>query len=152
MRKKKDGLTLSEKIEKAIEKVKKKENVVHMNDTFYEEIVDEGVVFYLRKTNLQRETEGRLKNVIDKVELEEKKKTEADAKEAARDMEFDEFKEKYITHIEGTAVNERLENQDSDEDGPADGTGLKKGSQMNLSGRGSSHKNSRQEEQKSRMS
>lgn len=39
MRKKKD-LTLSEKIEKAIEKVKKKDNIVHMNDTFYEEIVD----------------------------------------------------------------------------------------------------------------
>ena len=125
MRKKKDGLTLSEKIEKAIEKVKKKENVVHMNDTFYKEVIDQGVVFHLRKTNLQREEDGRLKNVVDKVELAEKEKTEADEKEAARDMEYAEFMEKYVAHIEGTAQNDRIENEDSDEGGPPAETGSK---------------------------
>lgn len=29
--------------------------------------------------------------------------------EAARDMEYEEFKAKYVAHIEGTAVNERAE-------------------------------------------
>lgn len=115
MRKKKDGLTLSEKIEKAIEKVKKKENVSHMNDTFYEEVVDRGVVFYLRKTNLQRE-DGRLKNVVDKIEVEQKAKVEAEAIEAARDMTYEEFKDKYVSHIEGTATNERADAGDSDDD------------------------------------
>ena len=85
----------------------------------------QGVVFHLRKTNLQREEDGRLKNVVDKVELAEKEKTEADEKEAARDMEYAEFKEKYVAHIEGTAQNDRIENEDSDEGGPPAETGSK---------------------------
>ena len=69
-------------------------------------------------------------------------------------MEYEEFKEKYTTHIDGTAQNDRIENEDSDEGGPpADGgSKLKQNSQMNLSDRGSSKNQSRQEEQKSRMS
>jgi hypothetical protein len=51
-RKKDEGATLPEKIEKLIEKIKKKEVVSHMNDTFYEEVVDEGTVYYLRRTDL----------------------------------------------------------------------------------------------------
>ena len=39
-RKKDEGATLPEKIEKLIEKIKKKDVVSHMNDTFYEECVD----------------------------------------------------------------------------------------------------------------
>ena len=52
MRKKSEGLTLPEKIEKLIEKIKKKENISHMNDTFYEECEDNGTIFYLRRTDL----------------------------------------------------------------------------------------------------
>jgi lauroyl/myristoyl acyltransferase len=52
MRKKNEGATLPEKIEKLIEKIKKKEVVSHMNDTFYEECVDQGTVYYLRRTDL----------------------------------------------------------------------------------------------------
>ena len=51
-RKKDEGATLPEKSEKLIEKIKKKDIVSHMNDTFYEECVDNGVVFYLRRTDL----------------------------------------------------------------------------------------------------
>lgn len=62
--------------------------------------------------------------------------------EAARDMEYEEFKAKYVAHIEGTAVNERAEVQESDDEGPAPESGnkLKQGSQMALSGRDSSQK------------
>ena len=40
-------------------------------------------------------------------------------------MEYAEFKEKYVTHIEGTAQNDRIENEDSDEGGPPAETGSK---------------------------
>jgi hypothetical protein len=41
--------------------------------------------------------------------LADKKKEEEEMAEAARDMEYEEFKAKYVAHIEGTAVNERAE-------------------------------------------
>jgi hypothetical protein len=41
--------------------------------------------------------------------LAEKKKEAEEMAEAARDMEYEEFKAKYVAHIEGTAVNERAE-------------------------------------------
>ena len=41
-------------------------------------------MYYLRRTNLQRE-DGRYKDVVDKVELAEKEKNDQDAIEAARD-------------------------------------------------------------------
>jgi hypothetical protein len=63
----------------------------------------------LRRTNLQRESDGRLKEVPDKIELADKKKEAEEMAEAARDMEYEEFKAKYVAHIEGTAVNERAE-------------------------------------------
>jgi len=146
MRKKNEGATLPEKIEKLIEKIKKKDVVSHMNDTFYEEVVDAGTVFYLRRTDLQRE-DGRHKNVVDKVEKAEKEKNDFDAKEAARDMAYEEFKESYVEHIEGRAENDRNLGEESGEDGPPE-TGkdglpvsasrLKKNSEMNVSGRNSS--------------
>lgn len=70
MRKKEKGLTLAEKIEKLIEKVKKKEVISHIDDAFYEETIDGGVVFYVRRTNLQRE-DGRTLEIEDEVEKAE---------------------------------------------------------------------------------
>jgi hypothetical protein len=117
-RKSDHGLTLAEKIEKLIDKVKKKEVVSHIDDAFYSEVVEQGVVFYVRKTNLQRET-GRTKDVVDEIEVAEKKKIEEDRIEAARDMEYEEFKEKFEDHILGKAVNERDVGSDDDaEDQP----------------------------------
>jgi len=141
-RKKDEGATLPEKIEKLIEKIKKKDIVSHMNDTFYEECVDSGVVFYLRRTDLQRE-DGRHKCIVDKIELAEKEKNDFDCKEAARDQSYEEFKEKYVEHIEGCADNARELGEDSGEDIAADAEGkdkpmsasrLKKSSEMSVSG------------------
>ena len=116
MRKKEKGLTLAEKIEKLIEKVKKKEVISHMDDAFYEEQVEGGVVYYVRRTNLQREG-GRTLEIPDEVELAEKKKSEEEAIEAARDMEYEEFKDKFVDHIEGRAENVRNRAEDSEEEG-----------------------------------
>lgn len=96
----------------------------------------------MRRTDLQRE-DGRHKCVVDKVEQAEKEKNDHDAKEAARDQAYEEFKEKYVEHIEGRADNDRNLGEESGEDGPPEtgkdgdpksGSSLKKaGSQMNMS-------------------
>lgn len=70
-RKRKSGLNLSEKIEKELEKVKKKGFVSHLTDTFYEPVEEGGNVFYLRRTNLFRDN-GRTCNIVDEIEVQEK--------------------------------------------------------------------------------
>jgi len=149
MRKRDKGLTLSEKIEKLIDKVKKKEVLSHMDDAFFTEQMEGGVVFYVRKTNLQRDG-GRTLDIEDEVEVADKIKADKDAIEAARDMDYDEFKEKYVDHIEGRAENVRKRAEDSGEEDDAGVTAQpsskdKKGkeigggqSQMNVTGRSSS--------------
>lgn len=67
-RKKKEGATLSEKIKKHFDKVKKKEVVSHMIDTFYERTEENGVHYYVRFTDLQR-PDGRTSNVPDEFEI-----------------------------------------------------------------------------------
>jgi|TARA_B110000285_G_C14973381_1_gene537710 hypothetical protein len=80
--------------------------------------------------------------VVDKIELAEKEKNDFDAKEAARDQAYEEFKEKYVDHIEGRADNERdLGGESGDDDKPETGkepmsaSKLKKSSEMNVSQR-----------------
>ena len=74
MRKKTDGLTLNEKIEKELEKVKKKAKidtiVSHMGDTFFKQVEENGNLYYLRRTNLLRDN-GRTLNIVDEIELQE---------------------------------------------------------------------------------
>ena len=61
-------------------------------------------------------------------------------------MTYEEFKDKFVEHIEGRAANERHRGDDSEEDGPPEptskeggkGADLKKSSAMDVSGRGSS--------------
>ena len=122
MRKKDKGLTLAEKIEKLIEKVKKKEVISHIDDAFFQEQNEGGVVFYLRRTDLQREG-GRVLDIEDEVEVAEKVKVEKEAIEAARDMDYDEFKNTYVDHIEGRAENARNRADDSEEGEDAGATG-----------------------------
>jgi len=50
---------------------------------------------------------GRSLDIEDEVEVAEKEKVEKEVIEASKDMEFDDFKEKYIEHIEGRAENVR---------------------------------------------
>ena len=80
--------------------------------------------------------------MVDKIELAEKEKNDFDAKEAARDQAYEEFKEKYVDHIEGRADNERdLGGESGDDDKPETGkepmsvSKLKKSSEINVSQR-----------------
>lgn len=92
---------------------------------------------------------ARIKNIRDKVEDETKEKADFEAKEAARDMTYEEFKEKFVEHIEGRAANERNQDEGSDEDGPAETNekskqvDKKQSSAMEVSGRASSQAASR---------
>jgi hypothetical protein len=52
MRKKQDGFTLGEKVEKQLEKIKKKEIVSLIDDAFYSEETEKGTIFHVRRTNL----------------------------------------------------------------------------------------------------
>jgi len=53
------------------------------------------------------------------VEVAEKIKTDQDAIEATRDCVYDEFKLKYVDHIEGKADNIRKRGDESGEDDEA---------------------------------
>jgi hypothetical protein len=55
MRKKKEGDTLGEKIENHLDKLKKKHVSQLVSDAFYEKVHEDGVPFYLRRTNLLRD-------------------------------------------------------------------------------------------------
>jgi len=52
MRSRKHGLTLCEKIEKHLDKIKKKDLVSHICDSFFEEVEENGRQLYVRRTNL----------------------------------------------------------------------------------------------------
>jgi hypothetical protein len=64
MRKKKDGLTLGEKIEKYLEKIKSKDAVSLIDDTFFSKETEEGLVWYVRRGDLLSKP-GRKQDVID---------------------------------------------------------------------------------------
>ena len=119
MRKKTDGLTLNEKIEKELEKVKKKAKidtiVSHMGDTFFKQVEENGNLYYLRRTNLLRDN-GRTLNIVDEIELQEEQDRKEREEEEKRDITFDEFKEKFTAHIEGTAGLDGRSVHDSQED------------------------------------
>ena len=66
MRKKKEGLTLGEKIEKHIKKAKKKGSLRLLDEDFFKEEEERGIQYYVRRTNLM--TPDRTLNIIDEVE------------------------------------------------------------------------------------
>ena len=127
MRKRREGLNLGEKIEKELEKVKKKGVVSHMTDTFYEMVEENGSNFYLRRTNLLREG-GRLLNIVDEIEVQEKEERAQREIEAARDITFEEFKDKFMDHINGTAENQRSAHDSAEEEEDPGKKSAKKGS------------------------
>ena len=114
MRKKKQGDTLGEKIEKHLEKVKKKNVVSIIGDSFYKPHEENSIHFWLRRTNLQRE-DGRTLNIDDEIEVEEAKMRAIQEEEAKRDLTFDEFQERFLAHIDGTAPNEREAHESEEE-------------------------------------
>ena len=136
MRKRQQGLTLAEKIEKELEKVKKKAVVSHIGDSFYQPVEEEGNVYYLRRTNLLRDA-GRTLNIIDEIEVQEQEEQKQREEEEKRDITFDEFKEKFGAHIEGTAAIDRSAHESAEEDqveaakSAKKGTASKRGTEMN---------------------
>ena len=52
MRRRKHGLTLAEKIDKHLDKIKKKDMISHICDSFFDEVEEGGKLFMLRRTNL----------------------------------------------------------------------------------------------------
>jgi hypothetical protein len=108
MRKKKEGLTLGETIDKQLEKVKGKDAVCHLGDKFFAKESEGGHIFYVRRSDIHSYA-GRCKDVEDEEAVERAIQQEAEQAELRRDATFDEFKAKYEDHIEGKAPNDRLD-------------------------------------------
>ena len=68
MRRRKEGLTLGEKIEKHLLKTKKKKVVNHQNDLFFNQTEENGVLFYKRQYDLLEDSARNL-NIIDEIEV-----------------------------------------------------------------------------------
>ena len=113
-RKKKEGPTLAETVVKHLEKVKKKEIVSHIIDTFFERRMEHGNEYYVRYTDLQRD--NRTTDVPDEFEIRAKEAREAEERESKRDMEFEEFKQAFAEHIEGKIPSEKIAYPSDDEE------------------------------------
>lgn len=92
MRRRRNGLTLSEKITVHLDKVKKKEVISLLGSTFFQPHEEQGCNFMLRRTNLQRD-EGRTLNIIDEIEAEANKTRELAEIEEGKDLTFDDYKD-----------------------------------------------------------
>jgi len=64
MRKKKEGLTLGEKIDKYLEKIKSKDALSLIQDSFLTKEDDGGILWYVRRGDFLSKP-GRLRDVID---------------------------------------------------------------------------------------
>lgn len=114
MRKKK-GLTLKEKIDEQLVKVKKKKVVEHIDDCFFEEVEEGGCLFQVRRTNVQRQG-GRTLDIPDEIEINAQEAQRLAEENAKRDITYEEYKDKFEAHIEGTAKNERVQEESADEE------------------------------------
>ena len=115
MRRRKHGLTLAEKIDEKLDKMKKKDMISHICDSFFEEVEEEGKYYMLRRTNLQRD-DGRTLNIVDEIEVEAAREAQAQEEEEKKDMVFEDYKEQYMAHIDGTAKNEREAHESQEEE------------------------------------
>lgn len=70
MRARKHGLTLKQKIEHNFEKIKKRDLISHIGESFYAPVEEKGLVWQLRRTNLQRDN-GRTLNIVDEIEVQD---------------------------------------------------------------------------------
>lgn len=107
-------MTLKEKIESHLEKIKTKNVISHISDSFFQPHEEQGCMFQLRRTNLQRD-DGRTLNIIDEIEVEEQKARADAEEEEKKDLTFEDFKDQFMEHIEGTATNEREAHESADE-------------------------------------
>ena len=65
MRKKREGEPINKKIENILEKIKKKNVTELISDSFYDLKFEKGIPFYIRKTNILRDTPIFKKNLED---------------------------------------------------------------------------------------
>ncbi len=98
MRKKKDGLTLGEKIEEHLRSIKET-GLVQLLEAFFVEEKDRGCTFQVRRSDFMQDK--RTLNIIDEIEERLKAEKSFNEAEAKRDMTYQEFIMKYIDHIEG---------------------------------------------------
>lgn len=161
MRRRKQGMTLGEKITHHLERVVHRDVISQITDSFFERVEEQGSIFQLRRTNLQR-NDGRTLNIVDEIEIEERETREKQEEEEKKDMTFDSFKETFTPHIEGSAANEREahESHGEEEDGVKSnrkGTMSKKSinrtnSQLNDDGASVDHRNEALSKRSSRKS
>ena len=118
MRRRKHGLTLAEKIDEKLDKIKKKDMISHICDSFFEEVEEDGKFYLLRRTNLQR-NDGRTLNIVDEIEVQAAEDARIQEEEEKKDLAYDDYREQYQAHIEGTAKNEREAHESVEEDAEA---------------------------------
>lgn len=131
-----------------------------MIDTFYNEVEENGLKFYLRYTDLQR-PDGRTLEVPDELEIKAKVEKEEEEKEEKRDITYDEFKDLFEAHIEGKVEKSRTIHDSDDENAGAKvenksrtqskGTMSKKGSKLDYDGEYDAKSNYSKEEVRSRV-
>jgi hypothetical protein len=106
MRKKKDGLTLGEKIELALEDLKTKSCVSLIDDSFLVPENSCGNEYFTRRSNFLRD-DGRKLDIVDEVLVAQRLQAELDKAEAERDRTFEEFKLENEDFIEGRLTRQR---------------------------------------------
>ena len=114
MRRRNQGMTLNEKIIHHNSKIGKKNVTCHIGDSFYQLTEENGIIYQLRRTDLQRD-EGRSLNIVDEIEVEQAEYLATQEEEEAKDLTYEDFMAQFATHIEGTATNEREANDSADE-------------------------------------
>ena len=107
MRKKKDGDTLGEKIEKALNKISKKKVTELIDDAFYSVELQGGIPFQVKRTDTYRSKTklklnyGRTYDIIDEELVRNREMQKEAEEEAKRDQTWEEFLKMYQDHIEG---------------------------------------------------
>ena len=107
MRKKKDGDTLGEKIEKALNKISKKKVTELIDDAFYSVELQGGIPFQVKRTDTYRSMTklklnyGRTYDIIDEELVRNREMQKEAEEEAKRDQTWEDFLKMYQDHIEG---------------------------------------------------
>ena len=107
MRKKKDGDTLGEKIEKALNKISKKKVTEPIDDAFYSVELQGGIPFQVKRTDTYRSKTklklnyGRTYDIIDEELVRNREMQKEAEEEAKRDQTWEDFLKMYQDHIEG---------------------------------------------------
>lgn len=105
MRKKEEGLNMSELIQSHLEDIKQKEMVQLIDDSFFHEETVKGLTFHVRRSNFLRG--DRTLNIIDEIEEKLKVQQALQEAEAKRDMTYEEYLEKYQMMMDGKAGSVR---------------------------------------------